>query len=204
MRKRVHGVNAPCVARVVVVCAANTVNGRVAHIDVGVCHVDFGTQHSGTVGQFALAHVFKTCQVVGNAAAAEWAVYTGGTKVATVFAHVFGALLIHIGQALFDQIHSGAVHGVEIVAGKIQVANGCSRAIVWGYPSVANQPLHGVGNGVYILLVFFFWIGVVKTQMANAVVVACQTKVNANAFGMPNVQITVRFWWETGTDFGRV
>ena len=43
MRVGVHGVDAPFVARVVVVGAANAVNGGVAHVDVGAGHVDFGS-----------------------------------------------------------------------------------------------------------------------------------------------------------------
>ena len=43
VRVGVHGVDAPFVARVVVVGAANAVNGGVAHVDVGAGHVDFGS-----------------------------------------------------------------------------------------------------------------------------------------------------------------
>ena len=54
-----------------------------------------------------------------------------------------------------------------------------------------TQPLHCIQNRVHILGVFFFWIGVIKAHVTHAVLVLCKTKIDANAFGMTNVQVAV-------------
>ena len=49
MREGVHRVNAPCIAGVVVRSPSNAVNGRVAQVDVGRCHVNFGAKDRRTI-----------------------------------------------------------------------------------------------------------------------------------------------------------
>ncbi len=51
---------------------------------------------------------------------------------------------------------------------------------------------------------FFFGVGVVKAQVAGALVVAGQAKVQANAFGVAHVQVAVGLGRKAGADFGRV
>ena len=55
----IHRVDAPFVAGVVVVHAADAVNHRVAHIDVARGHVDFQAQGFAAVGKFAGFHAHK-------------------------------------------------------------------------------------------------------------------------------------------------
>lgn len=49
-------------------------------------------------------------------------------------------------------------------------------------------------NGIDVFGIFFFWIGVVKAQMANAAIVTCQSEIDADAFGMSYVQVAVGLW----------
>ena len=62
---------------------------------------------------------------------------------------------------------------------------------------VKAQPLHAVDNGVDIFLIFFGRIRIVKAQMTAAAIVARQTKIEANRFGMADVQIAVGLGRET-------
>jgi hypothetical protein len=195
--KGVHGVNAPFVAGVVVGGAANAVNGRVPHVDVGAGHVDFGAQNHSAICMLALRHLPETLQILGRGAAAEGAVHAGLAKVAPVGAHVFGALFVHIGVAGFNQVLRRAVHEVKVVAGLVQVV------LAIGLP-VKAQPLHGVQNAVDVFGVFFFGVGVVKAHVAHAAVVARQAKVQANAFGVAHVQVAIGLGREAGADFGGV
>jgi hypothetical protein len=195
--KGVHRVDAPFVAGVVVGGAADAVDGRVAHVDVGAGHVDFGTQNHSAIGMLSLRHLPETFQILGRGAGAVGAVHAGLAKVAPVGAHLLGGLFVHIGVAGFDQVFRCAVHEVEVVAGLVQVAD------TMGVP-VKTQPLHRVQNAVDVFGVFFFGVGVVKAHVAHATVVARQAKVQANAFGMAHVQVAIGLGWETGADFGRV
>ena len=181
--------------------AADAVDGRVAHIDVGAGHVDLGAQHGSAVVQFAVAHLTESCQVFCHGAAAKRAVHAGLAKVAPVGAHVFCALLVHIGVAGFDQGLGCAVHEFEVVAGLVWGGRACGLVQLG---PVKTQPLHRVDDAIDVFGVFFFRVGVVKAQVADAAIVARQPKVNANALGVPDVQIAVGLGRKAGADFGRV
>jgi hypothetical protein len=46
-------------------------------------------------------------------------------------------------------------------------------------------------DGLRVFLAFPFRVGIVETQIALALIVLCQTEVQANRFGMADMQITV-------------
>ena len=52
----VHGIDFPIVAGMEVGGMADAVNHRVAHVDIGRCHIDFGTQNMAAVRMFAGDH----------------------------------------------------------------------------------------------------------------------------------------------------
>jgi len=54
------------------------------------------------------------------------------------------------------------------------------------------------GDRFYEFLAFFFRIGVVKTQVAFAVEILRQTKIQTDGFGMADMQITVRLGRKAG------
>ena len=198
VREGVHRVDAPLVAGVVVLCMAHAVDSGVTQVDVGRSHVDLGAQHGSAIGQQAGLHVGKALQVFGHAAIAEGAVDAGTGEVAAVGLHVVGRLLVHVGQALLDQVDRTAVHEVEVVAGEVQVVAAA------GIFPVKAQPFDGIDDAVYIFLLFLFRIGIVKAQVADAAVVAGQTKVQADGLGMTNVQIAIGLRGEAGTDLGLI
>ena len=63
-----------------------------------------------------------------------------------------------------------------------------------------TKPLDVFFDGVNVFVVFFFGVGVVKTQVTQAVVNIRQTEVQADGFGVSDVQVAVGFWRETGLD----
>ena len=197
VRVGVHGVDAPDVARVVVRGAADAVDGRVAQVDVGAGHVDLGAQHHGAVFMPAIAHFTELGQVFCGRAGAKRAVHAGLAKVAPVDADLLHGLLVHIGVAGFDEEFRRAVHKPEVVAGVVGL---CSGAAV----PVKAQPLNGIADRVDVFDVFFFRVGVIKTQVAHAAVVARQAKVQADAFGVADVQVAVGLGWKAQPHFGGV
>ena len=94
----------------------------------------------------------------------------------------------------FNQTFSGRIHEVKVIASLVLVQ--CAV----GFPR-KTEPMHGIQNGIDVFGIFFFWIGVVKAQMANAAIVTCQSEIDADAFGMSYVQVAVGLWGETGTNF---
>ena len=63
-----------------------------------------------------------------------------------------------------------------------------------------TEPLDVFFNGVDVFVVFFFGVGVVETQVAQAVVNIRQTEVQADGFGVTDVQVAVGFGREAGLD----
>src|SRR5260363_109545 len=53
------------------------------------------------------------------------------------------------------------------------------------------QPAHRIDDCSHIFRAFLFRVGVVQTQMTRAAIVARNPKIQADAFGMPDVQITI-------------
>ena len=63
-----------------------------------------------------------------------------------------------------------------------------------------TQPLYVFFDGAHVFVGFFFRIGVVKTQIAQAIVNIGQAEIKANGFGVADVQIAVGLGRETGDD----
>ena len=86
----VHRVDAPFVAGVVVVGAANAVDDGVAHVYIARGHVNFQTQGFAAVWERAVAHFIKQIKVFFHAALAVGAVFARFGERAAVFAHLLG------------------------------------------------------------------------------------------------------------------
>ena len=69
----------------------------------------------------------------------------------------------------------------------------------WLLP-IKPQPLDAIHDGIDIFLVFFFWVRVIKAQVATTRVVARQTKVEADRLCMTDVQIAIGLWREARND----
>jgi hypothetical protein len=205
VREGVHRVDAPGVAGVVVRGAADAVERRIAHVDVGASHVDLGAQHGGAVGELAVAHGAEALEVLLGRAAAEGAVGARRVEVAAGGADLLGALLVDIGQARADQVLGGAVHEVEIVAREVDVLVGRAEpGRIVGQHGVVSEPLHGVADGVDVFLLFLLGVGVVEAQVAHAAVFPSQLEVEPDALGVADMQIAVRLGREAQAHPGRV
>ena len=64
VRVVVHRIDAPPAAGAVMVCVQDPVHHRVAHIEIGRGHVDFGAQHTRAVGELALAHALEQVKIL--------------------------------------------------------------------------------------------------------------------------------------------
>ncbi|EKY04599.1 hypothetical protein HMPREF9120_02180 [Neisseria sp. oral taxon 020 str. F0370] len=169
--------------------AADAVNHGVAHIDVARSHVDFQAQGFAAVGEFAVFHAHKEVEVFFDAAVAVRAVFARFGQRAAVFAHFFGGQIIDIGFAVLNQADGVVEQLVEIIGGKTRLAR----------PFKA-QPLHVFLDGIDVFVAFFFGIGVVKAQVAQAVIHIGEAEIEADGFGVADVQVAVGLGWEAGLD----
>ena len=181
----VHGVDAPLVAGAVMMHVLDAVNGRIAHIEVAAGQIDLGPQRHGTVGELALAHALKQVEGLLDGAVTVGA-DGGGVHIAPVGAHLLGAELADIGEALFDELYRILIHLLEVVAGVVELR-----------PFIA-QPVDVLLNGVHELHILLGGVGVVHAQIAETMIFGRSAKVNEDRLGMADVQIAVGLRWEAG------
>ena len=177
----VHRIDAPPVAGADVVRAADAVDRRVAQVDVGRGHVDPGAQHAAAVGEFAVSHACEQVEVFRHAAITIWAVLAGLGQRAAIFAHLLRRQVVHIGQAFIDQLDRELVQLLEVVRCPAHLA-----------VPLETQPAHVLLDRQRVFLAFLFRVGVVETQVAFSLVILRQSEVQADGFGMADMQIAVR------------
>ena len=102
VREIVHGIDAPLVAGAVMVGVQDAVHDRIAQVEVGRGHVDFGAQHARAVGEFALAHALEEVEIFFDGAVAVRAFFAGLGERAAILADFVGAQIVDVGLAVFD------------------------------------------------------------------------------------------------------
>ena len=89
VREVIHRINAPVIARALMGSVADTVNHRVAQINIRRGHIDLQPQHVFALGEFTRAHALKQVEVFLYAALPVWTVLSGFSKRATGKSHGF-------------------------------------------------------------------------------------------------------------------
>ena len=171
--------------------ATNAINRGVAQVDIARSHVDLSAQHPGAIDKLTCAHALKQIKVFSFRALAVWAGFARMSKRATIFAHFLSTEIIHVSLALLDQFDCIAVKLFEVIR--------CPSHLTL---PLKAQPLNVPLNSACIFLAFLFGICVVKAQIAVALIVECQTKIQANRLGMTNMQISIRLRWEACDNIG--
>ena len=167
---------------------ADAVQHRVAHIEVGGGHVDFGAQDVLTVGKLAGPHPAEQVQVFFGGAVAPGTFPSRLRQSAPVLADFVGGETVHVGVAVQDELLGVPVELLKVVRGVVQVL-----------APVEAQPLDVGQDGFYVLDVLPRGVGVVEAHMAaGAVVLLAHAKVEADGLGVPDVQVSVGFGRETG------
>ena len=146
----VHGINAPLVARAVVVLMNDAIHNGVAHVHIGRSEVNFGSEGAAAVGKFALAHAFKQVEILFHATVAIGAGLAGLRGGAAIFGGFFLAQVANISLALFYHLHRPLIELFKIVGG-----------IKFGIP-LKTEPFDVFFDGVHIFGVFFGGIRIVE------------------------------------------
>ena len=63
-----------------------------------------------------------------------------------------------------------------------------------------DEPVHVLGDGIHVLDVFLRWVGVIHAEVANAAELARDAEVQADAFGVADVEVTIRLRRKTGVN----
>ena len=185
----IHRINHPLIARMRMRRMADTINDGVAHIDVWRCHIDFGTQNFFAVGKFAVFHSLKQVEIFFDGAVAIGAFFARHAETSASCAYLFCGQIANVRFAVFDEFHRTFVHFGEIVACVVQLV------------PVKSEPFDVGFDAFHIFHVFFGGVGVVKTEIACAVILLFHAKVDAQSLCMSDVQISVGFRGKSRDNF---
>ena len=179
--KIVHWIDAPFVARAVVVGKFDAVQNGVAQQHIVRSHVYLGAQRAASFGKLAVFHAFKQGQVFGYRTAAVGAIGANFGGCSFLGGHLFGGEVVHVGQFFFDKLHRKFVQFIKIIG-----------SIKFVFP-LKTKPLHVIFDGFDVFGIFGNGVGIVEAQVGTAAVFLRHAKIQTNGFGVANVQIAVRF-----------
>ena len=94
--------------------------------------------------------------------------------------HLIAGAVVYIGEALLDQLHGKLIELRKII-----------RRIEFFGP-LKTEPLHIVLDVLHVFGFFRYGVGVVKAQVGFAAIFFAEAKVQANAFGVAQMQVAVR------------
>lgn len=158
VRKVVHGIDAPRIARAVMRRVQDAVDDGIAHIQIGRTHVDLGSQAFFAVGVFSLSHFRKEAQIFLRGTASVRALFARfGQRAAQIF-DLFRGKVADERFAFFDQARRAIVDDVEEVG-----------SVALFRPFVAH-PADIAADGVHKFRLFFGRVGVVEKEVAFAAV----------------------------------
>ena len=179
--KVIHRVDAPFVACTVMVCMDDTVQKRIAEKHIRVRHINLGTEDLFAISIFAFLHFSEQLEVFLNTAVAPRALRSRNLDCTTACTDFFLALVIYIGKSLLYQFLCPKIELVKIV--------GCISFIL---PFEA-KPADVFLNGIHIFSILLDRIGVVKAEIGLSAVFFCKAEVDAYAFCVAYMKISVRF-----------
>ncbi len=177
------------VTGVVMMSVRNPVQHRVPHVDIRRGHVDFGAEHLLAVLEFALAHPLEQVEIFLHAAVPVRAFFAGLGERAAGFADLLGRQVAYIRLALTDQQDGAIVHFFEKIGGEKQLL------------PVKAEPLYIFFDRFDILRIFLQRIRIVKAQMRPAAEFVRQLEIQADRFGVSDMQIAVGLRRKPGHDF---
>ena len=189
VRVVVERIDAPLVAGALVGDVADAVHRGVAHVDVRARQVDLEPEHVRAIGILALLHRAEQLQVLLDRSVAVDAGAAGLGERSAQRTHLVGRRAVDVGEPRLDEVAGEFVEPVEVVRRVIEV-----RA------PVEPQPAHRRHDRVGELDVLLHRIGIVEAKMADAAVFGGEPEVQADRFGMTDMQVAIGLGRKAGDD----
>ena len=181
VRVVVHRVDAPLVAGALMRNFADSIERRVAQVDVRRRHVDLRAQHALAFLEVAALHAFEQAQVLLDRAVAVRAVPAGLGERAAMLADLLRRQMIDVREPFLDEL-DGVLVDLREVVGRVP------QPVV----PVEAEPAHVVLDALDELLGLALGVRVVEAQEAGAAEIVGDSEVDADRFRVADVQIAVR------------
>jgi hypothetical protein len=137
----------------------------IAHVEVGRRHVDLGAQGARAIGKFAGLHALEQIEILFHGAVAVGAFLARLGERAAYLRTSSARQIAHVGFAFADQLHA-----------PIRRAGRNNRRRKEAVFPVEAQPADVLHDGIDVLGLFFFGIGVVEAQVGLAAELRGQPK----------------------------
>ena len=160
----------------------NAIHDRVSHQHVLLRHADLCPQHMSPVRKLAGPHAAEQVEVFIDRSTPVRAVGAGFRCGSTSRADFFQRQTADISFVVANELFGPLINLFEVVRGVEQPV----------FP-VESQPAHVFHDGIHVLRVFFFRVGVVKPQIGFTAVFLGDAEVQADRLRVADVQIAIRF-----------
>ena len=142
------------------------------------------------VGELAGFHAGEEVEILFDGAVAIGRVFAGLGEGAAVLANLVGGEVVDVGLAGLDELESPLVELGEVVGGVAEAV------------PVEAEPADVFLNGIDVLLLFFFGVGVVEAQVGFAAELVGEAEVDADGLGVADVEVAVGLGGKAGLDDG--
>ena len=139
-----------------------------------------------TISEIACLHASEEIEILIDASVTVRTVLARFSQRAPERTDLLSGEAVDIGMTTVDQLLGKFVQFVEIVGCVVKVTT-----------PVEAEPLDRFDDGIDILLIFFFGVGVIETEVTDATVITGKTEVKADALGMTDMEVSIRFRWES-------
>ena len=164
----------------------DSIQNWISQVEIGGSHIYFGSQRFGPVRKFPVFHASKEIEVVVDGAVTKWTVSTRLGQRPSILSHLVGIEIAHERSPLPDQLTCPCMQLAKIV-GRI-------KELV----PLKTEPVYVGLDRVDVFLALFGWIRIIETQVAMPAEGFGKAEIEANALGVPDVQIAIRLRWEPG------
>ena len=130
-------------------------------------------------GNSPALHADEQVEILLDRPVAIGAVFAGLGEGAAVLADLVGGEVIDVGFAVLDELESPLVELAEVVGGVAELV------------PIEAEPVDVFLDGVDVLLLFFFGIGVVEAEIGFAAELVGETEVKADGLGVADVKVAV-------------
>ena len=151
VRKVVHGINTPLIARPVMWHPSNAIESRITHNHIRRCHINLGSQYMCAVLEFSSPHALEQIQVFFGRTCAIGALLARLSQSASVLSDFLGAQAANIGLTFFDQLDGILIQLLKVV-----------RCIKQPITPIESKPSNVFFDRFHIFNFLLAWIGIIE------------------------------------------
>ena len=182
VRPVVHGINAPTIARAVMLGVQDSVHDGIPHVEIRRRHVDFGAQGARAVRKLPVLHAREEVQILLDASTPIRTVLPCFGQCAPRLSHLVAAQIANEGFAFLDEVHGPIVELLEVI-----------RCVEEPVAEFAAQPFHILDDRFDVLLLLLGGIGVVEAEVALPRELLGKAEIEHDALGVADVQVAIGF-----------